>query len=222
MRNAQVYRAAGKWTREARLVVPCTLTRMRSVCSSVGHHPRYCPAIMHDAQMRRCTGQPGMGRGKHAWSFHARSRACSVRGPGRPRTTRRGLLSFAQLSSCRPESIGRRERKPCGSRSGRKPSGTCRAERFVVCTQAERNAVRGAGRELGGWSLQAAQTGQTAAERHRDLGHGAGRTAAEREQDLVRLTSPGMHEERRQDAGTQAVRWESARSCWRVCCSWMA
>ena len=26
-RNAQVHRAAGKWTREARLVVPCTLTR---------------------------------------------------------------------------------------------------------------------------------------------------------------------------------------------------
>ena len=91
---------------------------------SVGHHLRYCPAIMHDAQMRKCTGQPGIGRGKHAWSFHARSRACSVRGPGRPRTTRRGLLSFAQLSSCRPESIGRRERKPCGPRSGRKPSGT--------------------------------------------------------------------------------------------------
>ena len=38
----------------------------------------------------------------------------------------------------------------------------------------------------------------------------------------LRLTGPGMHEERRQDAGMQAVRWESARSCWRVCCSWMA
>ena len=54
----------------------------------------------------------------------------------------------------------------------------------------------------------------------------------------LRLTSPGMHEERRQDAGMQAVRWESARSCWRVlvdgltitdsraswrvCCSWNA
>merc|ERR1711966_8348 len=75
-------RAAGNGTREARLVVPCTLTRMRSVRPSVGHHLRYCPAIMHDAQMRKCTGQPGMGRGKHAWSLHARSRACSVRGPG--------------------------------------------------------------------------------------------------------------------------------------------
>ena len=32
----------------------------------------------------------------------------------------------------------------------------------------------------------------------------------------LRLTGPGMHEERRQDAGMQAVRWESARSCWRV------
>ena len=147
-RNAQVYRAAGKWTREARLVVPCTLTRMRSVRPSVGHHPRYCPAIMHDAQMRRCTGQPGMGRGKHAWSFHARSRACSVRGPGRPRTIRRGLLSFAQLSSCRPESIGRRERKPCGPRSGRKPSGTqavsSRAVRGLHASRAERGS--------GGWS----------------------------------------------------------------------
>ena len=36
----------------------------------------------------------------------------------------------------------------------------------------------------------------------------------------LRLTGPGMHEERRQDAGMQAVRWESARSCWRVLRGW--
>ena len=36
----------------------------------------------------------------------------------------------------------------------------------------------------------------------------------------LRLTSPGMHEERRQDAGMQAVRWELARSCWRVLRGW--
>ena len=170
---------------------------------------------------RKCTGQPGMGRGKHAWSFHARSRACSVRGPGRPRTTRRGLLSFAQLSSCRPESIGRRERKPCGSRSGRKPSGTqavsSRAVRGLHASRAERGS--------GGWSRARGLvvTGRT---NRPDCRRATPRPmtwrrpdSAEREQDLVRLTSPGMHEERRQDAGTQAVRWESARSCWRVCCS---